>query len=97
MTKETATLLVERSRTHYARSHGDTEWVRVAEPLAIDLGLPTSYAKDLLASLLAALQRGVVENDGVEQAQIAIDVPFRLHLRPIQVEQLIEKLAEISP
>lgn len=91
--KKTKTMLVERDRTHYARSYGDPERVRVDEPLGIDLEMPTSYARDLLAALRRVLAAGAE----FEQAQIAIDLPVRLYLRPMQVEQLIAKLAEISP
>ena len=86
------TMLVERDRTHYARSHGDTEWVRIDELFAADLGLPTSYAKDLLA----ALRRVLVAGDEFEQAQISVDVPVRLHLRPLQVEQLVKTLSKMT-
>lgn len=89
--KKTKTMLVERDRTHYARSYGDPETVRVDEPLAVDLELPTSYARDLLA----ALRRVIAAGDEFDQAQIAVDVPVRLYLRPVQVEQLVERLATI--
>lgn len=91
--QKTKTLLVERDRTHYARSYGDPERVRVDEPLAIDLEMPTSYARDLCASLRRVLAAG----GEFEQAQIAVDLPVRVYLRPMQVEQLIAKLAEIAP
>jgi hypothetical protein len=86
------TMLIERDRTHYARSHGDSEHVRVDEPLAVDLALPTSYRKDLLI----ALRRVIAAGGEFESALLSIDVPIRLCLRPIQVEQLIEKLATMS-
>lgn len=91
--KKTKTMLVERDRTHYARSYGDPERVRVDEPLAVELDLPTSYARDLRA----ALQRVIAAGDEFEQAQIAVDLPVRLYLRPVQIEQLLAKLAEIAP
>src|SRR3989442_751685 len=87
------TMLVERTRTHYARSHGDTEWARVDEPLAVDLGLPTSYSKDLLFALRHVIAEG---GDDYERALIAVDLPVRIFLRPIQVEQLVEKLSKIA-
>lgn len=86
------TLLVERDRTHYARSYGDSERVRVDEPLTVDLELPTSYARDLLA----AFRRLLAEGSEFERVQLSIDVPVRLHLRPTQIEQLIEQLAKIA-
>lgn len=83
------TMIVDRDRTHYARSHGDSEHVRVDEPLAVDLELPASYRADLLVAL-----RRVIEAGGeFDRALLSIDVPVRLFLRPIQVEQLIERLA----
>jgi len=86
------TMLVERDRTHYARSYGDPEHVRVDEPLAIDLELPTSYARDLLA----ALRRVIAAGGEFDRALLLIDVPIRLYLRPSQVEQLVERLAKIT-
>jgi len=91
--KKTKTMLVERDRTHYARAYGDPERVRVDEPLAIDLDLPTSYARDLRH----ALQRVLDAGGEFDQAQISVDLPIRLWLRPMQVEQLVAKLAEIAP
>ena len=91
--KKTKTLLVERDRTHYARAYGDSERVRVGEPLAIDLELPTSYARNLRA----ALQRMLDAGGEFDQAMIAVDLPIRLWLRPMQVEQLVAKLEEILP
>lgn len=85
------TLIVERDRTHYARSYGDPEHVRVDEPLGIDLELPTSYARDLLA----ALRRGLGTGDEFERATLALDVPIRIYLRPTQIQQLVEKLSKI--
>lgn len=90
--KKTKTMLVERDRTHYARSYGDPERVRVEEPLAVDLELPSSYVRDLLA----ALRRVLAAGDEFDQALIAVDVPMRLYLRPLQVEQLVERLAEVT-
>ena len=86
------TMLVERSRTHYARAHGDSELVRVDEPLAVDLDLPASYARDLLGALRRVLDAG----GEFDRALLAIDVPVRLYLRPIQVEQLVEKLSAVA-
>lgn len=77
----------------YARSQGAATWVRVAEPIAIDLGLPASYARDLLHILKTVACN---EDDEFEQAEIAVDLPVRFHLRPLQVEQLIAKLGEIA-
>lgn len=94
-TRETVskkTMLVERDRTHYARAHGDSEHVRVDEPLAVDLELPASYRRDLLA----ALRHVIAVGGEFDRALISIDVPVRLFLQPIQVEQLIEKLATMS-
>lgn len=92
VSKKSKTRRVERTRTHYARSHGDLTHVRVDEPLAVDLELPASYVQDLCASL----RRSLSEGDDFEQVEIAVDVPVRIWLRPLQVEQLVEKLAEIS-
>ena len=86
------TMLVERDRTHYARAYGDSEHVRIDEPLAIDLELPASYAQDLRA----ALQRVLDAGGDFDQAMIAVDLPVRLWLRPMQVEQLVAKLAEVA-
>jgi len=90
--KKDKMLIVERDRTHYARSHGDTEHVCIEEPRAVILELPTSYALDLAA----ALRRMLAAGDEFDQALIAVDVPMRLYLRPLQVEQLVEKLAEVA-
>jgi hypothetical protein len=90
--KKPKMLRIERTRTHYARSHGDSTRVRVDEPLAVDLELPTSYAQDLRASLCRSLSEGY----DFDQALIAVDVPMRLYLRPLQVEQLVERLAEVT-
>lgn len=92
ISEEPRTKRIERNRTHYARSEGDTAWTRVDEPLAVDLGLPTSYAR----SLLAELQKLVSEDGVVDQVEIAVDLPVRLYLRPLQVEQLIAKLEEAA-
>ncbi len=86
------TMLVERTRTHYARSHGDPEHVRVEEPLAVDLELPTSFAKDLLS----ALRHVAFTGDDYDRALIAVDLPIRLFLRPMQVEQLVEQLSKLE-
>jgi hypothetical protein len=94
MTKATAkkkTMLVERDRTHYARAHGDLERVRIDAPLAVDLEVPTSYARDLLH----ALQRVIAAGGDFEQAEIVVDLPVRIYLRPLAVEQLIAKLVEL--
>jgi hypothetical protein len=80
--------VVERNRTHYARAYGDSKIVRLDEA-AIDLELPASYARDLLADLRRAIAEG-----GGDSAQISLDVPIRLHLTLVQVEQLAAKLAE---
>ena len=80
---------VTLDRTAYARSEGDTAWTRIEEPLAIDLGLPESYAKRLLALLESAALDG-----DFDQAEIAVDLPVRIYLRPTQVDQLILKLLE---
>jgi hypothetical protein len=85
------TMLVERTRVHYARSHGDPEHVCVDEPLRIDLELPASYARDLLDALRRVLEAG----GEFDRALLSIDVPIRLYLRPTQVEQLVDKLALI--
>jgi hypothetical protein len=90
MTKK-KTMLVERDRTHYARAHGDLERVRVDEPFAIELELPTSYAQDLLAAL-----RRVIDAGGeFHLAEIVVDLPVRLLLRPLQVKQFVAKLSEV--
>jgi hypothetical protein len=90
--KKTKTMLIERDRTHYARSYGDPERIRVNEPLAVDLEMPMSYARDLLA----ALRRVIATGGEFESAQIALDIPIRLYLRPLQVEQIVEQIAKIA-
>ena len=63
--------------------------MRVDEPLAVDLGLSKTYARDLLYALEHAALDG-------EQTAITVDLPVRIHLRGVQVEQLIAKLGEIT-
>jgi len=38
----------------------------------------------------------LVAGDEFEQAQISVDVPVRLHLRPLQVEQLVKTLSKMT-
>lgn len=86
------TMLVERDRMHYARAYGDSTHVRVDEPRAVELELPASYARDLLA----ACQRALAAGGEFEQAMLAVDLPVRLYLRPAEVAKLVVKLAEIK-
>jgi hypothetical protein len=84
-------LLVERTRTHYARSYGDPLIVRVDESIGIDLELPASYARDLLADM----QRALATGETFASAQIAVDLPVRIFLGPLQAEQFVEKLEAV--
>lgn len=88
------TMLVERDRTHYARSEGDSEHVRIDEPLALDLSVPASYARDLIPALTRLIPAG--SQGWYERVQLSIDVPIRLYLRPAQVEQLVEQLSKVG-
>ena len=89
--EKTTGLLVERDRLHYANARGNPRHVRIEEPMAIDLELPTSYARDLLTEL----KRRIAETDELDCALLSIDLPVRVYLRPMQVEQLVARLEEI--
>lgn len=86
-------ILIERTRTHYARSDGDPFVVRVDEPVSLDLELTASYARDLLAVMKRELATPALVS--YKDAQLSIDVPVRLFLSPSQFEQLIEQLSAV--
>jgi len=90
---------IERTRDQYALRafDGDSVLVRVDGTIGVDLLLPETYAKELLVELRRVLvEQCHVNGDGsFETAEIALDVPVRLHLHPLQVEQLIARLAEL--
>lgn len=89
----TKTPVIERTRTHYARSEGASVIVQIEDPLEVDLELPASYARDLLADVRRAIAEGAGIWDG---EQIALDVPFRLQLTSSQFKQLAEQLAKLT-
>jgi hypothetical protein len=82
---------VELTRHDYAIASGKAVIVGIDEPLRVDLELPASYAASLRASLHAAIAS---DPDGNGLAEISVDVPVKIKVRRLQVEQLIAKLLE---
>lgn len=65
--------------------------VQIEDLLAVDLELPATYARDMLADM----RRAIAEAAGIwDGGQIALDVPFRLYLTSTQFEQLATRLAK---
>lgn len=86
---------VELERYDYAIASGKVVTVRVDEPKCVDLTLPNTFAARLLGQLMKARAADPDEVD--EYAEILVDVPIKIAISRLQMEQLIEKLvAEVE-
>jgi hypothetical protein len=92
-------VIVKRDRDDFARAASavgaeqNTRRVFIEAPRLIELEMHVGYARDLLAELRGALGASGAAFEG---ATIKIDLPVSVCLSPVQVEQLIEKLAAVT-